>query len=90
MTRSHGRERDWVEGVRDERQSFRAKQGSKSKSGKPPGSVRPGGQRPRGLRAKSVKSTPNPQERERERERKRVLCSEDLYSWWDRRKKVTY
>ena len=54
---------------------------AKDQGGKPLEGLSPGGQRPSGPRAKS---TPSPQGRER------VLYSEDLYSWWDGRKKVTY
>ena len=62
-------------------------QAAEDQGGKPQGSLRLGGQRPSGLGAKSVKSAPSPQEREPPRE---ILCSEDLHSLWDRRKKVTY
>ena len=46
----------------------------------------PGGQRPSGPRAKTASS---PQESpESPREKEQVLSSEDVYSWWDRRKKL--
>ena len=73
--------------VGGERQSFRAKQGGKSsgtedQGGEPPGSLRLGGQRPSGPGAKSAKSALSPEEKER------VLCSENLHSWWEKRKKL--
>ena len=77
---------------RGERQNFKAKQGDKSEScGRPgwqaPGSLRLGGQRPSGPVAQEPRAAPRaPWAPEREQ----VLCSEDLYTWWDRRKKITY
>ena len=89
MIRSHGREWDWVEwGVKGKvsGQSRATKvRAAEDQGGKPPGSLRPGGQRPDGPRDKSVQSTPSSPE-----SKTRVLCSEDVYSWWDREKKVTY
>ena len=83
MAGSHGREQDWVEwGVRGKvsGQSRAAiVRAAKTRVASPPGGLRPGGQRPSGPVAKSSQSP---------REREQVLFSEDLYSWWDGRKKL--
>ena len=71
--------------VEGERQSFRAKQGGKSKS-----SWRPGWQAPRWPEAGDPEAQwPKSQEhQEPPKWGDGVLCSEDLHSWWERRKKL--
>ena len=70
MARSHGREQDWVEWEVKGKVSGQSRAAevrvAEDQGGKPLGNLRPGGQRPSGPRAKSIKSTPSPQERQSE------------------------
>ena len=72
MTRSHGREWDWVEwGVKGKvsGQSRATKvRAAEDQGGKPRGSLRLGGQRPSGLRAERQEHPEPQREKERERE----------------------
>ena len=68
MAHSHGREGGWsrvgMKGKVSGQSRVTRVRAAKDQCGKPLGSLRLGGQRPSGPGAKSVKSTPSPQERE--------------------------
>ena len=70
-----------------ERQSFRAKQGGESKSGCRPGWRAPG-QPEAGWPEAQCPGSQECQEHPQPPKRELGLCSEDLDSWWDRRKKL--